>query len=151
MAVLPNEDTEISNYVASMSDDEIAALYSGRTDRYDVIAKLPQFKFDYSAELVDTLSDMGIKDAFSVNADFSKLFNNTSSAINRVIHKTHIELDAKGTKAAAATAVTMTENAMAVTEEPKSGRLDRPFVFAIMDTATGLPVFLGTVCDTSAE
>lgn len=151
MAVLPNEDTDIANYVASMSDDEIAALYSGRTDRYDVIAKLPQFKFDYGAELVDTLSDMGIKDAFSVNADFSKLFNNTSSAINRVIHKTHIELDAKGTKAAAATAVTMTENAMAVTEEPKSVILDRPFVFAIMDTETGLPVFLGTVCDPSAE
>ncbi len=151
MAVLPNENTDIANYVASMSDDEIAALYSGRTDRYDVIAKLPQFKFDYGAELVDTLSDMGIKDAFSVNADFSKLFNNTSSAINRVIHKTHIELDAKGTKAAAATAVTMTENAIAVTEEPKSVILDRPFVFAIMDTETGLPVFLGTVCDPSAE
>ncbi len=151
MAVLPNEDTGIANYVGSMPDDEIAKLYSARQQDCEVITKLPQFKFDYGAELAETLSDMGIKDAFSQNADFSKLFNNTSAAINRVIHKTHIELDAKGTKAAAATAVTMTENAIAVREEPKSVILDRPFVFAIIDTQTGLPVFMGTVCDPSAE
>ena len=151
MAVLPNENTSVSNYVSSMTGSEIADLYAGRTTEYDVYTRLPKFKFDYGAELGNTLRSMGITDAFADNADFSKMFENTDCAINRVIHKTHIELDANGTKAAAATAITMRENAAMVTEEPKTVILDRPFVFAIMDTQTGLPVFLGTVCDPSVQ
>ena len=76
---------------------------------------------------------------------------NTSVAVNRVIHKTHIELDAKGTKAAAATAVTMRTNAVSVQKDIKTVILDRPFLFAIMDTESGLPVFIGTVCDPTAK
>lgn len=147
MAVLPNEGTDIGNYVASMSKDEIANLYESRTAKYDVITRLPKFSYDYSTELSNTLYKMGIKDAFSDDADFSKMFDNNITSISRVIHKTHIELDAKGTKAAAATAVLMKENAVAVAGEFKQVILDRPFVYAIMDTTTGLPVFLGTVCD----
>ena len=79
------------------------------------------------------------------------MFTNEDVCINRVIHKTHIELDAKGTKAAASTVVTT--NAMCAIDpsQPKTVFLDRPFVFAIMDTASGLPVFIGTVCDPSVQ
>ena len=146
MAILPNEDTSVADYVASMTDSEIADLYKGRTET-DVYTKLPQFKFDYGSEMRDILKAMGITDAFSNSADFSKMFTNDDVCINRVIHKTHIELDAKGTKAAAATAVTMREKAAAESRREKTVYLDRPFVFAIMDTASGLPVFIGTVCD----
>lgn len=150
MAVLPNEDISISDYVSSMTADEFAKLYSSRTGT-EVYTKLPQFRYDYGTELSKTLSRMGMPEAFTDAADFSKMFENTEAAINRVIHKTHIELDANGTKAAAATAVIMREKAVAVREEPKSVILDRPFVYAIMDTQTGLPVFMGTVCDPTAE
>ena len=150
MAVLPNEDISISDYVSSMTADEFAKLYSSRTGT-EVYTKLPQFRYDYGTELSKTLSQMGMPEAFTDAADFSKMFENTEAAINRVIHKTHIELDANGTKAAAATAVIMREKAVAVREEPKSVILDRPFVYAIMDTQTGLPVFMGTVCDPTAE
>ena len=151
MAVLPNEGTDIGNYVASMSGDEITTLYQNRNCGCNVVTKLPEFTFDYSAEMGDTLAAMGMKEAFTNNADFSKMFENTSVAVNRVIHKTHIELDAKGTKAAAATAVTMRTNAVSVQEDFKKVILDRPFLFAIMDTESGLPVFIGTVCDPTVK
>ena len=131
MAVLPNEGTDIGNC--------------------NVVTKRPEFTFDYSAEMGDTLAAMGMKEAFTNNADFSKMFENTSVAVNRVIHKTHIELDAKGTKAAAATAVTMRTNAVPVQEDFKKVILDRPFLFAIMDTESGLPMFIGTVCDPTVK
>ena len=64
--------------------------------------------------------------------------------ISEVIHKTHIELGEKGTKAAAVTAVVM-KNAGASPEEPKEVVCDRPFVYAIVDGETMLPVFIGSV------
>ena len=152
MAVLPDKDTDIADYVSSMSETELCDLYAKRTNEYDVYTKLPQFKFDYGTELQDYLSQMGMTDAFTGNADFSKMFENTQAAISKVIHKTHIELSAKGTKAAAATAVIMTEaTAELKDEKPKTVYLDRSFLFAIMDTELGVPVFIGTVCDPTVQ
>ena len=152
MAVLPDKDTDIADYVSSMSETELCDLYAKRTNEYDVYTKLPQFKFDYGTELQDYLSQMGMTDAFTDGADFSKMFENTQAAISKVIHKTHIELSAKGTKAAAATAVIMKEaTAELKDEKPKTIYLDRSFLFAIMDTELGVPVFIGTVCDPTVQ
>ena len=152
MAVLPDKDTDIADYVSSMSETELCDLYAKRTNEYDVYTKLPQFKFDYGTGLQDYLSQMGMTDAFTDGADFSKMFENTQAAISKVIHKTHIELSAKGTKAAAATAVIMKEaTAELKDEKPKTVYLDRSFLFAIMDTELGVPVFIGTVCDPTVQ
>ena len=63
---------------------------------------------------------------------------------DRVIHKTHIELDRNGTKAAAVTAVIAKASSMPV-ESPIEIRMDRPFVYALVDTETGIPLFIGSV------
>ena len=54
-------------------------------------------------------------------------------------------MDETGTKAGAATAVEIKETAVAV--DIYSVTLDRPFIYAVTDNATGLPVFIGTVTD----
>ena len=64
--------------------------------------------------------------------------------VDRVIHKTHIELDRNGTKAAAATAVVAKESS-AYMESPIEIRMDRPFVYALVDNETGIPLFIGSV------
>jgi serpin B len=92
---------------------------------------------------------MGIKDAFKpLTADFSGMGESTNGAlhISDVLHKTHIELDNKGTKAAAVTSVTVKATGMSAPVTVKKVVLDRPFVYAIIDTQTGLPIFLG-VCE----
>ena len=63
-----------------------------------------------------------------------------------MIHKTHIELDRCGTKAAAVTAVIVDKaSSMPVEKEKKNVDLDHPFVYAIIDTESGIPLFIGTV------
>jgi serpin B len=63
-----------------------------------------------------------------------------------VIHKTHIEVDARGTKAAAVTVVDMRAEGMAVEPDPvRTIVFDRPFVFMIIDDDTDLPIFIGAV------
>ena len=61
-----------------------------------------------------------------------------------MLHKTYLELDENGTKAAAVTAV-VNEAASAAPTEVHRVVLDRPFVYMIVDTHANLPLFLGTV------
>ena len=97
--------------------------------------------------LNDTLMALGIKEAFNAEkADLSGICADTPLFISNVIHKTHIDLDSEGTRAAAVTAVMVAE-ATAMIEEWKEVYLDRPFVYMIVDSTTNLPIFMGTVTD----
>ena len=57
--------------------------------------------------------------------------------------KTYIEVDEQGTKAGAATVVGIAEYASLETPVVKTVHLDRPFVYAIIDNETQMPLFLG--------
>ncbi len=150
MAVLPNEDVTLDEYVSSLSGDDILNLYKKRAEK-KVITTMPEFQTDYSAAMKNSLEKLGITSAFSPSAaDFSEMINTEELGenvyISEVIHKTHIEVDRNGTKAAAATATrTKAAGAFSDDEEPKEVILDRPFMYAIINTETGLPMFLGTL------
>ena len=104
---------------------------------------LPKFSYDYSVELPAVLKTMGMRDAFdAARADLSGISRSEPLYISKVLHKTHIDLDSAGTRAAAVTAVTVNFGAM---PDYREVILDRPFVYMIVDTAAGLPVFIGTV------
>ena len=113
---------------------------------YDVDAAIPKFKSEYSIELKDTLQNMGMTDAFDEEqADFRGIgtSDNGNIYINMVLHKTYIEVDEQGTKAGASTVVGMAETMSLYEPEIKTVHLDRPFVYAIIDTETQMPIFLG--------
>ena len=87
---------------------------------------------------------MGMKKAFG-NADFSGITDAPEGLyINSVLHKTFIEVTPAGTRAAAVTSIAVA-GAAPVEDPPIYITLDRPFVYAIVDTNTNLPVFFGTV------
>jgi serpin B len=61
------------------------------------------------------------------------------------VHQAYIDVDEQGTEAAAATAIGMRPMALRREPEPIPLTVDRPFLFAIIDTSSGLPLFLGQV------
>lgn len=148
MAILPNQEISVSDYLQQLDGEKLLSLYQNRKHNYKVHTKMPEFSYDYSTSLNDTLEKMGIRKAFTREADFSNMAT-TDLHIDEVVHKTHIELDRNGTKAAAVTAVIM-ETASAVTTKDVNVFLTRPFLYAIIDTETGIPVFMGAV-NTVAE
>jgi serpin B len=89
----------------------------------------------------EMLQEMGLARAFGPGADFTGICDG-GLCIDKVIHKARIELNEEGTRAAAATVVTMKATAVAPPEEEITVRADHPFVYAIM--YQGIPVFLGT-------
>ena len=159
MAILPDDkNISVNEYISGLSDDALEKFYESRAyEEVDTVT--PAFSFDYNIEMNDCLKNMGMKKAFDQDADFFAMLDPDTVNpdillyIGSVIQKTHIELDEKGTKAAAVTIIDFRCTATAV-QEPKPRKsviLDRPFAFAIMDTETGTPVFAGVVNTVAKE
>lgn len=153
VALLPNEDIDINDFVDSLDGIELVEILE-KESREEVLTRIPKFSFEYGNTLKDILESIGMQNAFDEQvADFSNMAILDESInkriwISEVIHKTKIELDEKGTKAGAATVVVMSgEDSMAPLEEyiePKKVYLDRPFFYMIVDEENNVPLFMGT-------
>jgi serpin B len=124
------------------------AEYGLATAKVDL--SLPRFRFEAGMSLKASLSALGIKEAFSKQADFSGIASQRVG-LDDVLHKTFVAVDEKGTEAAAATAViAVVLGAMA---RPRVVRLkiDRPFIFVIHDHPTGVILFAGRVTNPSGN
>lgn len=130
-----------------MSDDDFlpeATLDSMNFENKRVCLKMPKFRIFFTRSLKDDLKAMGIKTAFdSDNADFSKM-NSFPQYIDEVLHKTYIDVDEKGTEAAAVTSISFgVTSLMPEPEEPIEFTADRPFSFVIKDNTSGEILFMG--------
>ena len=146
-ALLPDESISVDDYIEQLTAEKLSGLLNNNSYEQANV-KLPKFKYEYGNELSDELKAMGIKTAFDEEtADFSEMssINDLNPLhIGYVIHKTFIDLDENGTKAAAATLVAMKDNGMPIKPEVDVV-FDRPFVYCIVDTETELPVFIGVL------
>lgn len=110
---------------------------------------LPKFTASYETELANALRALGVTDAFDPTlADFSRMGSSERGPlhVDGVLHKTFIDVNEEGTRAAAATVVGM--DGAAAPGNPVEYHeviLDRPFVYLILDLRAGMPVFAGTV------
>lgn len=110
--------------------------------------KLPKFKVEYSSDLNDSLSALGMAVAFDPNrADFGNL-SETQTFISQVKHKTFIEVNEAGTEAAGSTSVGISITSMP-SEPPRPFEMivNRPFLLAIEDQNSGSILFLGWVAN----
>ena len=112
---------------------------------------LPKFKLESGFHLENTLTKMGMSDAFGGRADFSGLNGARDLCISAVLHKALAEVNEEGTEAAAVT--TVAETAMELDENspppPPVFRADHPFIFLIRDTRSGSILFIGRLTDPS--
>ena len=115
------------------------------TSMYRVDLSIPRFRVEAKFDLIPALRQLGITRAFTQAADFTGMTTAAKLAIGAVVHKAYVDVDEHGTEAAAATAVIM--RMLAATRAPERVEMvvDRPFLFAIIDTPTGTPLFLGQV------
>lgn len=139
VALLPNKDITVSEYVKSLDGSKLNQMLLNQEDT-PVKAAMPKFKIEYSVEMPDILKSMGMTGAFSPDADFSKLGN--GAYIDAVTHKTFIDVNEEGTTAAAATYVGIKRG---IVRTEKTVYLDRPFVYMIIDCQNNVPIFMGTV------
>jgi serpin B len=112
---------------------------------------LPRFRVTSGFALRPVLAALGMPLAFTDEADFSGITTAQRLRIDEVVHQAYIDVNEAGTEAAAATAVVMTASARLMDPEPPVEMIvDRPFLFALTDLRSGLPLFLGRVTDPTA-
>jgi serpin B len=147
LAILPKDGSISANaFAKDFTAEDYEKFIKSVTTQYDVFSKMPEFKSDFELTMNDTLKTLGAGDVFDEKkADLSGIAGEPGDLfVSKVIHKTHIEVDRTGTKAAAVTAVSV-EVASAEPPEFKTVNCDRPFVYAIVDVKTMTPIFIGTV------
>lgn len=148
-AILPNEGISPEEYISGLDGEHFLAMLSAAgmegIDKLRVC--IPKFCAEYDVEMSEALKTMGMRDAFDMEkADFHGIgtaADNGNIAIDAVMHKTYIAVDELGTKAGAVSAVAMAAGAAEV--EVTYVYLNRPFVYAIVENETNIPVFIGVV------
>ena len=146
-ALLPNEGVELYDYIDALTGEKLLQTLADAKP-ISVEAAIPQFNCAYELELNAMLETLGIRRAFDeMQADFTAMAvsDEGNLYIGTAKHKTFIRIDRTGTKAGAATTVEMM-NYFGF-GDPPAVTLDRPFVYMILDNATGLPILIGAVTD----
>jgi serpin B len=143
MTVIVPDD--LAAYERGLGPESLAQVISALEER-TVDLSFPRFGLETHADLSTILAALGMPRAFDPGlADFSGITASEQLYISAVIHQANIDVDEKGTEAAAATAVVM--RATAEPAGPVTLRVDRPFIFLLRDVPTGAIVFMGRVMD----
>lgn len=141
IAVLPpRENPEALN-------DIDAEKFSAMTDsmkEYDVDLWLPKFKTEKRYELKNVFESLGVKTAFTNQADFSGITSDEPLKADEIVHETFINVDEERTEAAAATAMPlMMGTAMPERKPFAEFHADHPFMYFIRDNESGTILFMG--------
>ena len=141
MFILPNKDDGLSKLESNLSAEHFQELTKAMHPQ-DVIVSIPKFKLESSFQPATVLAGMGIDDIFSRKADFSAMLKNPPDGthVSDVIHEAFVEVNEKGTEAAAAIAVMEYCFRNFV---PMVFRADHPFLFLIQAISTGAILFIG--------
>jgi serpin B len=146
LIILPDEGT-FEAFEQTFNPETLSIVLDGLTST-NVTLYLPKWDFETEFSLSETLKDMGMIDAFTDAADFSGIDGTYDLLIDEVFHKAFVAVDEFGTEAAAATAVVV--SVAGVPDPPIPLRIDRPFIFLIMNYKTGTILFAGRVTNPEA-
>jgi serpin B len=154
IVVLPQQVEGLGEVTRRLDATELAALLAALNGAplRPIALSLPRFKVASSADLVPAFQNAGIRLAFSDAADFSGMTGGGPRVgglkIATIKHRAVIEVDERGTEAAAATSVGMVATS-APLEQPRPVPfvVDRPFLFLVVDEGSGAVLFQGRVAD----
>jgi serpin B len=149
--LLPKEGYTTQDIIRSMNHVSYKELIDSM-NKTELDISLPKFKIETPLYTLNTyLKELGMSTAFTADADFSGINGFGQLCISSVLHKAFIEVNEKGTEAAAATAVVMVTSAYPgqnVTQRIVFNA-DHPFIFLIQHKTTGTILFMGEVTDPS--
>ena len=142
LVLLPPAGTDIDKYLETLTPEKWSAMLRGMRD-CKVHFEMPSFKGEttVSGSLQKSLEQMGMVLPFTGAADFSKL-SPESFFISQIMQRTAVDVNEKGTEAAAVTVILM-ETTSAEPVRTVDFIVNRPFIYAICERTTDIPLFIG--------
>lgn len=135
VVILPSVESNINQLIDYIDETKLNNIYKHMYE-IDILLALPRFKAECDINLNDPLKDAGIKKIFAGGLDN---IADADLVVSNVKQKTFIEVNEKGTEAAAVTAVEIVESA----PMPTSFYANRPFLYMIKEKSTGAILFIG--------
>ena len=141
VAVLPpKENPDALKYV----DAAMLEQWRDAMTVHDVDLWLPKFRTEKRYDLKSVFEALGVRLAFTNEADFSGMTSDEPLKADGVIHQTFIQVDEERTEAAAATAIPMMLGSAMPMKKPFAVfHADRPFMYFIVDNESGAVLFMG--------
>lgn len=143
VAIRPTAGQSLEELLKHLDAEQLQTALDGAQPQVMTL-RLPKFSFETTTQMNLMLQDMGLTDAFTDQADFSALTTDDSVYISQVLQKVKIDVMEDGTRAAAATEIEITKKSMMISQAVEIS-FDQPFAYAIVDTETQTPLFMGTV------
>ncbi len=145
IAIIPK--TNINDYISKLDQYELSKLIQTvqvHSSTKDLVMNIPKYSYEFNHEYIkQILLDSNVTDAFDENADFSGIMSGLF--VDDIIHKTFIEFGEEGTKAAAATIVTMEDSAIIQEKELVQIDFNQPFIYLIKEKNSTNLWFFGVV------
>lgn len=142
MIILPKSYKKLKKVEKKLNNEYYSNYIQNRKKRR-INLSLPKFNIESEFDLNKTLSELGIKDAFTEAADFSGITSAEKLYISKVVHKANIAVDEEGTEAAAATAVMMRKTSVLL--EDVDFIANKPFIYILRNNENNCIYFMGKI------
>ncbi|MBC8385556.1 MAG: serpin family protein [Candidatus Cloacimonetes bacterium] len=147
IVILPKKEDDLNKFISNLNNEDWNSWLTGFSKQKGSLS-LPKFKIEYDIEMNDVLKNLGMGNAFSPAADFSKMTKKQKLYISNVKHKTFVDVNEEGTEAAA---VTVVEMKLTSAGPGFYMKVNRPFVFAIKEKETNSILFIGKIVNPKPE
>lgn len=140
MFIMPESPRDFDLLQRNLSTEFLRTLLGDMSEN-PVELGVPKFMASSKYDLAAPLEAMGMKSLFSFrDADLSGISRNGEIAIQEVIHKAALDVDEEGATATSVTIISIVSRIKAL-----KLHFNRPFLFLIRDTKSGLILFMGRV------
>jgi serpin B len=146
--VLPDEGVDFTSFLSELKLEDWQA-WIDQLEQGEGTVELPRFRYAYELDLIPVMKSLGMVKAFRTGqSDFSAMYTNTNGYFGKMNHKTYVDVNEKGTEAAAATVGEQFRTArFALDPIPFQFTADHPFIFFVRDNSSDTILFMGVVID----
>ncbi|MEM7730196.1 MAG: serpin family protein [Pseudomonadota bacterium] len=151
IVILPDEADGLAGLDREMDaariEAHLEALEAAEPVRVDL--RLPKFSLEARYRLAEPLEAIGLSDVIlPARADLSRMTDDRRAAVSRIIQQVFLDVNERGTEAAAATAIVIVRTSASPPQpKPLPFHIDRPFLMLLRDDVTGAIVFMGRITD----
>ena len=146
LVVVPDD---LESFQAQLTPALMSRIGAAANTPKRVELTMPKFEFRTGGSLKGELAALGMKTMLTDAADLTGIAPPQPDPlkVTDVVQQAWVQVDERGTKAAAATGLVAGVTSAPRQDPPERFAVDRPFVFAVRDNPTGAVLFIGRVVD----
>uniref|UniRef100_A0A0N5CH51 SERPIN domain-containing protein n=1 Tax=Strongyloides papillosus TaxID=174720 RepID=A0A0N5CH51_STREA len=131
--ILPKERNKLHSLLRKMDRNSFINVIRPTYSQKEVILTMPKFRTEATCNMKSVLNKMGLVLPFNETANFTGITSAEKIWVEDVFHKVFIDVNEKGTEAAAATIIRLSGGGRLPEMEKIIVKADHPFLYVILN------------------